>query len=376
MNAHLHFVQSTEPLEGGGLGRAAWELSVAMVGLGLQSKLVTTCSLGGDDAVGKTAWVRRGPTKAFYAPGMWRESGRLVYEASVVHGHGFYVAPNWVLGREARRQGKPLVYHPHGMFEPWILARSRGKKCVAHLLFENANFRHVGMWRALTEKEAGQVRAQGITTPVIVCPNGIDLTVFDAVPELRHAKAAGKRRRQLLFLARLHPKKGLPMLLKAWAGLPARLREGWEIVIAGPDELGHRAEVVAAANELDLRADVRFTGSVSGSEKLDVLATADAFVLPSFSEGFSVAILEALACRLPVIATYDCNFPDLATTGGGWCVPSTEAGVRGALEELLRASDQERAQRGELGRGLVEQGYTWPHLALQLEAACKEHFKL
>ena len=88
---------------------------------------------------------------------------------------GFYVGTNLILGGEARRQGKPLVYHAHGFFEPWILNRSRWKKQLAHWLFENANFRQVKLWRALTSKEASQIRAQGIKAPVVIVPNGLDL---------------------------------------------------------------------------------------------------------------------------------------------------------------------------------------------------------
>lgn len=368
---HLHFVQSTEPLEGGGLGRAAQELSEGLRTTGASSMLVTTQARGEVAQGDYAAWARKGPTKAFYAPGMWRMASALVADCDVVHGHGFYVAPNWVLGREARRLRKPLIYHPHGMFEPWILERSRGKKRIAHWLFENANFRHARLWRALTGKEADQIRAQGITAPVIICPNGIDPVSFARVPGLR-TNCVQKTRRELLFLARLHPKKGLDLLMQAWASLPSDLRRDWRIVIAGPDELGHRAEIEALVARLGIAADVAFTGSVSGESKLAVLASADAFVLPSYSEGFSVAILEALACRLPVVATHACNFPDLEKQGGGWCVHSTVEGVWQGLQALLSATDSERAQRGEQGRMLVERAYTWPQIALQLDAACRE----
>lgn len=320
---HLHFVQSTEPLEGGGLGRAAWELSDGLVTFGSVSKIVTTSA---DDNISCDDYVacrRFGPVKAFYAPGMWQAAARLVTDCDIVHGHGFYVMPNWCFGREARRQKKPLVYHAHGMFEPWILARSRGKKRIAHWLFETANFHHAKLWRALTVKEADQIRSQGIAAPIIVLPNGIDLRSFDDVPAFRRTIASSKKKRELLFLARLHPKKGLDLLVQAWALLPLSLRGDWRIVVAGPDELGYRAEIEALVARLEVGESMTFTGSVSGDEKHAVLASADAFVLPSYSEGFSVAILEALACRLPVLATHPCNFPDLASRGGGgvWSRP-------------------------------------------------------
>lgn len=369
---HLHFVQSTEPLEGGGLGRATLELSSAMEAIDC-SLLIST---GVEDRLegGVRLFGRAGPTRAFFAPALLIQAATLLAQANVVHGHGFYVGTNWLLGREVRKQSKSLVYHPHGMFEPWILSRSRWKKRIAHWLFEDANFKHAGLWRALTSKEADQIRGLGITAPIVVSPNGIRLEAFDAVPALRKAAAAKKSKRSLLFLARLHPKKGLDLLLQAWNSIPRTARAGWQIVIAGPDELNHRAEIEALAGKLGVEDDLVFTGEVSGDSKIRCLAQADAFVLPSRSEGFSVAILEAMACRLPVIATTACNFPELATGGGGWCVEATVEGVAGGLKNLFAVDDAELSQRGDHARALIERRYTWPEIARTIDEACRAVF--
>ena len=368
---HLHFVQSTEPLDGGGLGRAAWELSDALRLIGLKSSLVTT---GGsmEQRPGLEVYSRFGPAKAFYAPALNRVARTRVAEAHVIHGHGFYVWPNWVFGREVRHQHKLFVYHVHGMFEPWILARSTWKKRIAHWLFEDANFTYAGLWRALTIKEADQIRTQGITAPIVVCPNGIELSTFGEVSQMRAGINATKSKRSLLFLARLHPKKGLDLLVSAWAAISKQLRAGWRIVIAGPDELNHCSEVQALARRLDVSADLEFVGEVSGEAKLRCLAEADAFVLPSRSEGFSVAILEAMACKLPVLATTACNFPELAQNGGGWCVEANVDGIKQGLVSLLGTTDRERAQRGDAARSLVEAQYTWPRIAATIDHSCRQ----
>ena len=366
---HLHFVQSVEPLQGGGLGAAARDLSGALSGLGHESVLLTTVASGAvaaaTDTPGVRQFARRGPGKLFYAPGLAGAAAEFFAGGgAVAHGHGLHVYPNFAIGRLARRGGVPLVYHPHGMFEPWILARSRGKKRVAGWLFEDANFRHARLWRALTAREADQVRAQGLTAPVVVLPNGIDPAPF-AGPRVTD----GKTRRQVLFLGRLHPKKGLPLLVAAWAAL-GRAAADWEIVIAGPDELGHRAEVEAQVRAAGLGEAVRFIGPVAGAAKVACLLAADVFVLPSHSEGFSVAILEALAAGLPVVATRACNFPGLTSSGAGWeCEPTAES-VTGALALALAAGDDARRQRGELGRRLVVENYAWPRLAADLHAEC------
>lgn len=365
---HLHFVQSIEPLEGGGLGRAAVDLHHSLVDGGETSRVVATC--GGTPPApvgGVMQFQRRGIPKAYHSPALFSQARSLAGGSDIVHGHGFYTAVNWALGRAARKTGTPLVYHPHGMLEPWILSRSRGKKAVARWLFEDANFAHAGLWRALTEREAVQIRSIGITAPVVVAPNGIDTAPFDApVPPV------SKDRKLMLFLGRIHPKKGLPLLLGAWARAPG-FHSAWEIAIAGPDEEGHRAELERQIDSHGLRSSVRFVGVVGGAEKQAWLRAADLFVLPSHSEGFSVAILESLAARTPVLATHACNFPEIGTGGAGWlCDPEPDS-ILGTLEAALGVDEKERAQRGLAGRALVERDYTWSAVARKLIDAIRTH---
>lgn len=369
---HLHFVQSLEPLQGGGLGRAAADLHGTFRSLGAESHLLATASRTSAPVTVPESRVlpRCGPDKAFFAPALLSDGRRFVADTDVVHGHGFYVSTNWILGGAARRRRKPLVLHPHGMFEPWILNRSRRKKKIAHWLFENANFSFARLWRALTSQEADQIRAQGIDAPIVVAPNGVDPKPFDADPVVP-APANGKR--TALFLGRLHPKKGIDLLIRAWATLPANIRDEWSLVIAGPDEEGHKSQLEDLVNRLSLNQGITFPGLVTGQEKIDLLRGSDLFLLTSHSEGFSVAILEAMAARLPVIATGACNFPDLFAAGGGWeCKPDVQS-IAGVLRQALPADDRERRQRGEAGRRLLEERYTWESSARTLLDAC-EHY--
>ena len=276
------------------------------------------------------------PDFLYYAPELKQRAKQLVKQADVVHGHGFYVGTNWLLGRETRKQKKPLVYHVHGFFEPWILNRSRWKKRLVHWLFEDSNFRQVRLWRALTTKEADQIRKQGLTAPIVVAPVGVDPKAY-AVPyqagEAIETPLIGnleKSKPRLLFVSRLHPKKGLDLLLPAWAALGALARQ-WELVIAGPDEGGYAAVVDNTIQSLGLKDSVRRVGKVSHETKVKLLKSADMFVLPSHSEGFTSAILEAMAAGLPVLATMTCNFPELFQAGGGWeCLPTRDSVTGGA----------------------------------------------
>lgn len=367
---HLHFVQSLEPLQGGGLGRAALELHLEFLKLGAASRLVATRSRAFVESwPGCTQHRRLGRQKPFYARALHRRAPALVAEADVIHGHGLYMATNWLIGGQVRKQRKALVYHVHGLFEPWILNRSKGKKRLAHWLFENANFRHAGLWRALTMTEADQIRAQGIRGPIVVAPNGIDLTPF-SLP----AKAEADRDRlRLLFLGRIHPKKGLDLLVPAWGQLAQTFRD-WDLYIAGPDEGGYKSGIASLARQLHVRSSVHFLDTVVGDQKVVLLQSADVFVLPSYSEGFAVAILEAMACRLPVVATTACHFPELATEGGGWECDPTVASLGRALRAALSASGSERVHRGEAGRRLVEKRFTSAIIARTVLDACEQHF--
>lgn len=371
---HLHFVQSIEPLQGGGLGRAAIDLHHAFRNHGVESQLVTTSgsrtSTGNDEGIRE--FPRMGPERAFYSAEIRSQAANLVGAADAVHAHGFYVATNWVLGREARKQGRPIVCHPHGFFEPWILQRSKMRKRLVHFLFEDKNFAAARLWRALTEKEAGQIRAQNISAPIVVAANGVDLNEFENDPSAPESASSAKIKRRMLFLARLHPKKGLDILIPAWDAARAAAKD-WELVIAGPDELNHKAEVETWIRSRKLEDSVRFVGTVSGKEKVALIHSSDAFILPSHSEGFSVAILEAMACRVPVIATHACNFPELESEGGSWLCDSTSESVAMALERAFASSDEELTSRGNRARELVEKRYTWPIISETILDACQQH---
>lgn len=374
---HLHFTQSLEALRGGGLGTSLMALHRQFLASGIESVAYSTH--GGQPQQKEVAAVyefrRFGPAAIYYAPAIHWNVTRFVKKIDVLHGHGLYVGTNCVFGREARKQDKPLVYHVHGFFEPWILNRSRWKKGLAHWLFEDANFKYVKLWRALTVKEADQIRAMGITAPIVIAPNGLSLADYPdransaasihtpLIPELQ------KARQRLLFLARIHPKKGLDLLLSAWARLNA-LRKDWELVIAGPDEHGYMASMLQFAQSLGLENEVTFTGPVLGKVKSALLHSADLFVLPSHSEGFSVSLLEAMACAVPVVATHACNCPDITSAQCGWECDRTVDSLAHALEVALAASPTERNERGSNGRKLVAAKYTWDRVVATLTEAC------
>ncbi len=367
----LHFVQSIEPLQGGGLGQAALGTHLAMRDL-CPSKLVTTRQPGFEVSDPDVIQCdRAGIASFYYSPALHQAAKAAVKDTDWIHGHGFYVGTNWIFGAETIRQKKKLCYHAHGFFDPWILNRSKLKKKLVRCLFEDRNFRNVALWRALTRKEADQIRAVGMKQPIEVLPNGIRLAEIDqAITGAEEQKFATRLRpKRVLFLGRIHPKKGLDILVASWAKLSAR-HPDWELAIVGPDEGGYLAKVKEQIRQESVEDSVQIFGPVRDAAKVAAFRSSDLFVLSSYSEGFPMAVVEAAAHRLPSVITTECNFPELTEQGGGWDSAPTLEDFTRALDAALSADDTERMQRGANGRALIEASYTWPQIAKNLHDIC------
>lgn len=214
--------------------------------------------------------------------------------------------------------------------------------------------------------------------PIVIAPNGLNLDEFPKPADLNapiETPLIGnltKNVLRLLFLGRVHPKKGLDLLLPAWAKLSA-LTKDWQLVIAGPDEQGYLAQIRGLARSLGLQDQIVFTGPLTGRSKISLLHSADLFILPSYSEGFSMSILEAMACELPVVATHACNFPDITGADAGWECDTTVDSLVGTLKMALQTSETERRKRGQNGCHLVGTFYTWPAIVKNLQQACIAH---
>lgn len=315
------------------------------------------------DIMAKPAW---GPTGFGLSASLAAELLHLAPSLDVLHSHTLWSFPHWTAAWAARRGRRPLVIAPHGALDPWALARPRLRKRLAWVCFDRQALTRSACVHALSGGEAAAIRRLGVPSPIALIPNGIHLADYDMPPPRRvftDVFPPARDRRLLLFLSRLHPKKGLLPLVAAW-GEVARDHPDWLLVIAGPDENGFRAKLASLAEALDASAAILFTGALTGPLKLAALNAAEAIVLPSFSEGFTITLLEALACRRPILITPQCHFPEAFQAGAALAMPAPAAGdvVRG-LRDLLALSDRERQEMGRKGRTLVERHYTWEIVA-------------
>ena len=273
----------------------------------------------------------------------------------VLHDHGLWLPTNHSAAKAASRSQIPFVVSVRGMLEPWARNHRRALKTAAWWAFQHRDLAQAAVLHATAPSEAETLRRHGLRAPIAMISNGV------AVPD-EQPRAAPSERHRALFLSRIHPKKGLPMLLDAWAAVRP---EGWDLVVVGPDEGGHRAELEAQAARLGL-AEVSFQDPVADADKWALYASADLFVLPTYSENFGLVVAEALAAGVPVITTTGAPWADLARVGCGWWVAPDGRALAEALRAATALPDAERAAMGARGRAHVAETYGWDRIARQM----------
>ena len=282
-----------------------------------------------------------------------------------IHIHGLWEQSTTAAAHAAYALRKPYILSAHGMLDPWALRNKRLKKVVYAALAERANVKSAACLHALTQAEALDYRRFGGKGPIAIIPNGVAIPE-EIYPELflnQFPSLSGKR--IVLFLGRIHFKKGLDILVESWATVAKRWPEA-RLVLAGPDFEGTRARIEALVAERGLNETVLFTGMLRDDLKWSALAAAECFILPSYSEGLSVSTLEAMGVGRPVIITEQCNLPDVTRFEAGWVIKSTAGEITEALNECLQNSQSINQEIGECGRRLIRQKYNWSSVARQM----------
>lgn len=297
---------------------------------------------------------------------------RQARECNLVHQHGIWV-PNSIFVAHLAGRGVRTVISPHGLLEPDRLRIASGKKRLIARLYENRNLARAACFVACSEQEAQGIRQFGLRQPIAVIPNGVadELFVHEAPPqrarqEFRARHQLPAEARVLLFLSRVHPLKGLDLLLDAVTELATEMRQArWVLAIAGPSELGHREQLEARVAQAGLGDIVRFLPPLHQGEKFTAYHDASFFVLPSLNENFGIVVAEALACALPVLTTRGTPWQALASRRCGFWIERNAAELVAHLRRILTLSDTELREMGRNGRMLAEQQFRWDSIAGQ-----------
>jgi glycosyltransferase involved in cell wall biosynthesis len=266
--------------------------------------------------------------------------------------------------RAALRANVPYIVAPQGSLEPWALQQNALGKRIYGSLTEIPLLQSATCLQCVSAKEVEQVKIYGLHAPTVVIPNGVSLRHFDgSVPPLGRRLGIPPDHKTVLYLSRLNPKKGADILIEAFAQVPADA--GATLVIAGGDGgSGYEAQLRQLAKDHKLGSSCIFLGELRGEEKYKTLLGADLFALPSHSEGLPIAVLEAMAARLPVIITHGCNLPEVSEWDAGYTIAPEKGELAATIRQLL--CEPERAKEmGSNGRHLIQSKFTWERVARQ-----------
>ncbi len=296
-----------------------------------------------------------GPRRLGRSPAMlsWLADHAQSRTIDLIHNHSLWMMPNVYPGRVARKHDVPLVVSPRGTLSRWALNNSAWAKRIFWTLVQGPAVRHASCFHATADSEYEDIRSAGLRTqPVCVIPNGIDVPAIKPEPS--------KQNRTLLFLGRIHPKKGVDMLLRAWAAVGPRFSE-WDLRIVGPDNNGCLPRMQALAETLNLKR-VAFCGPLYGEAKQAAYREAELFVLPTHSENFGVTVAESLAVGTPAIVTKGAPWSGLAEHRAGWWIDVGVDPLVACMEEAMSQSRNELLSRGIAGREWMMRDYSWARI--------------
>jgi len=376
----LHVISSLAPRYGGP-PKACWEMARAVAQLGHEVSIYTTNQDGpGELAVplGQPVW-QEGVEILYFPiqpPRFWATSVPLalglrhkIPASDLVHIHSLYFFHSLVAGHYCRQNAIPYLVRPHGTLDPFIYRRHRWRKRLVELLFEHRNIRRATALHFTTAEEQVLAAPYTFDTPGVVVPLGIGADEFALMPEpgsfrRRHPEIGDKR--IILFFGRVNFKKGLDILAKAF-GAAARQCQDVHLVIAGPDNEGWGARVRTWLGKEGVLGRTTFTGMLLGPDKLAVLRDASMFVLPSYTENFGLAVIEAMAAGLPIIISDKVNiWREVESAGAGKVVPCEAGKFTEAILDLLDKPEL-AWQMGQKGQALVRDEFHWPDIAVRLQ---------
>jgi glycosyltransferase involved in cell wall biosynthesis len=365
----------------GGPSKIAVELAQSLGHLGVEVDLVTTNSNGETRLnVELNTWIYEANYRTQYFDFWYAKDYKISISLSkwlfkniknydLVHTISVFSYMTTIAHWACQIHNIPYVMNPQGMLEPWALSYKSHKKRLYYYLIEKPALDRASAIQMLSLAEAEPIEKLNIKAPLVIIPNGIHAEQFenqlDLDPESFYQTFPNTRDRTLiLFLARIDPKKGLDLLASAFTKVHTLFPQT-HLIIAGPDNIGFLPTAQHYFSEAGCLSSVTFTGMLTGELKYAALAVANIYIAPSYSEGFSMSVLEGMAAGLPCVITIGCNFPEAATARAAYVVNIDSQEISHALIQCLK-NPKEAKIMGECARKLVFNKYTWDRIALQL----------
>ncbi len=282
-------------------------------------------------------------------------------QPEIMHGHGLWQWPVHQMAVEARKHNIPYLISPRGMLEPWSLKQSLLKKQIALLLYQSKDLKNARVLHATAQMEAEQFRALGFKNPIAIIPNGVEI---DDYPLKMHSQSADTK--TLLFLSRLHPKKGIDILIEAWSDVDTALKANWRVDIVGNGDASYINALKQQIAKKGMAGQITIYPPRYGADKVAAYQSATLFVLPTYCENFGIVVAEALASGTPVITTDGTPWRQLDTVGCGWCIPTGKKPLVKALEVAMQLPESALTDMGVKGHRWITSNYSLTSVAKKM----------
>lgn len=260
------------------------------------------------------------------------------------------------LAKICRKLNIPYVETPRGMLEPWSLAQKKWKKRLALWLYQMNDLNHAACIYTTADDEARNVKALGVKAPCSVIPNGIEVDSYKCRTSMEGVK------KQVLFLSRIHVKKGIELLIVAWERIVKDF-PGWSLLIAGNGEADYIESLKNMVEEHGVGESVTISEPVFGEDKVRLYQSSALFVLPSYSENFGMVIAEAMSCGVPVITTKYCPWEILNETRTGWWIELSVEKLTDCLRNAMCMDAECLYDMGQRASRLVHEKFDYRNVA-------------
>lgn len=294
------------------------------------------------------------------SPEMRRGLEASARSSDIVHSHVIWQMPAFYAARAARKAKRPIIHSPSGALSEWALNKSRQRKDLMWMLAQGRTFRQTACFHATCVEEYEDIRRAGLKGAVAIIPLGVE------VPEQISSGMTPEGRRRLIFVSRVHPKKGIDTLIRSWRTLQDEFPE-WELMVVGgdPDSPGYLAQMEELTRVLGAQR-VIFRGRVSEEDRAEALRHASLFVLPTHSENFGLVVPEALAAGVPAIVSKGAPWEGLEQQGCGWWIDLGEGPLTECLRTAMAKAPDELLQMGNRGREWAVREFSWDVVARRL----------
>ncbi len=383
----LHVQETLSPRHGGS-ATVVPQLAQAQAQAGLEVVVATT---NADDPSGiyhDAGWdtLANGAVRVFYAsarlsplrvsPGLARYLRQAIPDFDIVHVHGLYRFPATIAAYLSRRYGVPYIIRPHGSLDPYLYDKSTTGQLRLKRLYERwfdlPNLNAASAIHYTAEEERERASFLNLRSPSFIIPNGLNWESYETLPErgLLRARWGVGDAPLVLFLGRLHSKKGLDLLVPAFDAI-RQVKSNTKLVIAGPENDDYGQKVRGWISERGLDSAAHFVGPLHGTDVVQAYVDADVFALPSYTENFGMTVIEAMACALPVVISDQVNIhSEISGARAGLVTRCDVDEVASALLTVLCADADRRQAMGTAGRQLVKERYSWPAI---VSALAKEY---